>query len=106
MLRGDDLHPDRPYWGMPRFLRWVALALVLGCPEPELDEVAEQCRPICDVLVDDCAVAAYPDHDSCMGGCAYVASQGGDLEGYGGCVDAAQCDTFELIDCEHSHGID
>jgi len=86
---------------------WLVVALgVAACAQPTEDEVVALCEPVCDELVDTCALASYPDHDSCMGGCAFLAQEEADLQGYATCVRAADCDLFEIIECEHVHGID
>mgnify|MGYP000238489764 CR=1 FL=1 len=98
--------PQRPYFGV-RSIFVSVLVGVAGCSEPVVDEVREACQPICDELVEACGLAAFPDEDSCMGGCAYVASQDeADLDLYAICVRQAECDPFDIVECEHAYGID
>lgn len=86
--------------------RWTPAALLWilgsGCQEPDPNQ--ETCEELCDQLVDTCQYAAFPDAGSCVQGCLYNASLGGDVEGQLDCVFFAQCDTFAIVECEHQHG--
>jgi hypothetical protein len=86
--------------------RWCSGALLMvaaiGCAEPDPDQIT--CEELCDQLVTTCAYAAFPDVGSCVQGCLYSASVGGDVEGQLDCVFLAQCDTFEIVECEHQYG--
>lgn len=82
--------------------RLVLLALIsaFGCK----DEVTLQCEEVCTELVINCAYEAYPDLESCQDGCLYEAEEGADIEDHLDCVTDADCDLFEIIECEHEEG--
>lgn len=70
------------------------------------DETIETtCDVMCKELVETCAYEAYPSYESCMQGCTYQQDQGGDVVAQEKCVAKAECDTFEIIDCEHQYGV-
>jgi hypothetical protein len=84
-------------------MRSLALLLLLaGCPATE----ESVCSDLCVELVTHCEYAAFPSIESCNQGCNYAASEGADVEGEAGCVLAAECDTFEIIECEHAYGLE
>jgi hypothetical protein len=63
------------------------------------------CDQLCDALVIDCSYAAFPTHSSCESGCLYNEAEfGADIEGEVACVEEAECDTFKILECEHSYG--
>jgi hypothetical protein len=62
------------------------------------------CGDLCDEVYKNCEYNAYPSHQSCMEGCAYNEAEGADLEGQYACIQAAACDTFQVIECEHQFG--
>lgn len=86
------------------------LVLVVGpltlaaCPKPLTQE--NLCEDLCFELVSDCQYEAFPSYESCMQGCAYDAEQGADVGGELQCVQAAECDTFAILECEHAYGLD
>lgn len=80
---------------------WIAAVGVLAsCGGPEVGP----CNDLCDALVIDCNYDAFPSYDSCLQGCLFDAEQGADVEGELVCVEGAACDTFAILECEHSHG--
>jgi len=81
---------------------YLAVAL-LGC-DPE-EERNPACDAICDSLVTECAIDAFPNHGSCVQGCGYNASIGADVVRQLACVQAAACDTFDIVECEHQFGV-
>jgi hypothetical protein len=62
------------------------------------------CDSLCSELVQSCDYAAYPDLESCRQGCTYDNERGADTVGFQECVLAAECDTFEILECEHDYG--
>jgi hypothetical protein len=72
------------------------LLLALAC------KTEGPCADVCDLLVMDCDYTAYPTRESCMQGCSYDESKGADIEKRLECLSAAECDTFEVIECEHA----
>lgn len=81
-------------------LRVAAVALMVACG-PDEDAV---CDDLCTHLVAECGYEAFPDLSSCMEGCAYEEAEGADLEDAAECMLDADCDTFEIIQCEQAHG--
>lgn len=78
----------------------LALALLAACttsvpPTP--------CGEMCDELVSSCSYAAYPSFESCLQGCEYEQSNGRDVAGQQACVSDAECNTFEIVECEHAY---
>ncbi len=58
------------------------------------------CDAVCDELYTACAYAAFPSRESCMQGCLYDQEErsvpmGNRLK----CYEAAECDTFRIIEC-------
>ena len=80
----------------------MILYLLLGCM-PEVGK--EECEELCDQLVQECEYGAYPTYESCEQGCVYEESQGGDTRGLLQCMNKAGCDTFAIIECEHTFGV-
>lgn len=76
--------------------------MLLACAD---ETVETTCDVMCKELVETCAYQAYPSYESCVQGCTYQQDQGGDIEGQNTCVEKAECDTFEIIDCEHKFGV-
>jgi hypothetical protein len=62
------------------------------------------CGRLCQELVVNCDYAAYPTTESCLQGCGYNESQGADVDGQEACVAEAACDTFAIVECEHTYG--
>ena len=79
------------------------LVFMAGCQQQQENET---CAAICDELVNNCNYEAYPTRDSCMQGCLYKTEQGAKMTRAESCVLAAECDTFEIIECEHAEGVD
>lgn len=59
------------------------------------------CEDLCRTLVLECSYDAFPTVESCQQGCEYDASQGDDIDARAACVEAANCDTFAVVECEH-----
>ena len=78
----------------------LAFTLLTACKDPA-DGV---CDTMCKELVQTCAYAAYPSFDSCMQGCLYADDQGSDIKAEQKCVRRADCDTFTIVECEHTYG--
>lgn len=81
----------------------LLLTLLVGC---ESSQENQTCASICDELVMACEYEAYPTRDSCMQGCLYKFELGAKMERAESCILAAECDTFEIIECEHAEGVD
>lgn len=81
----------------------LPLLALVACQESEENET---CGTICDELVMACSYEAYPTRDSCMQGCLYKFEQGAKMERAETCILEAECDTFEIIECEHAQGVD
>lgn len=86
---------------MHRFLSLLLLPLLAACAEGAGGPMTT-CEAVCHELVVECAYNAYPSMDSCMQGCNYLAENGADIESRRTCVEAAQCDTFEVVACERA----
>lgn len=80
---------------------WPILTFTLSCGQ----EYAP-CTDLCNELVIACGFEAFPTVDSCMQGCEYNADNGADIGAQLLCVDAAVCDTFQILECEHAYGLD
>lgn len=86
----------------------VLLALLLAACETTKDanDISEECKLLCDQLVSECAYGAYPSYDSCAQGCAWDTEQGADVKAHSHCVEEAACDTFAIVECEHTYGVE
>lgn len=84
--------------------RLVLIFAVLCACGPDRGAKSE-CDEMCDVLVLDCGYEAFPSFDSCVQGCTYNADQGADIAGELACVQASECDTFAIVECEHEYGL-
>ena len=62
------------------------------------------CEDICKEVYSTCQFEAYPSYESCLEGCAYNEEEGSDLEAQYQCFQEAECDTFEIIECENTYG--
>lgn len=67
--------------------------------------VITSCDYVCAELVSTCAYAAFPTLDTCRQGCAYWEEEGVDVDSYLTCVQDAECNTFQIVECEHDLGI-
>jgi len=83
-------------------MRLVLTALALAACGGDVGP--SECDDICTELVAICDYAAYPSRDSCRQGCAWDASQGGDVTAALACFEAADCNTFEIVECQHAFG--
>jgi len=84
---------------------WAAALLSVACGPPPQDPLPPACEALCAELVDVCGLASFPDRDSCLGGCAYEAQEGADVDAYEACASDAACDPFALVACEEAHGL-
>ena len=64
------------------------------------------CDDMCNELLGTCDYAAFPDKMSCMEGCLYAEENNADIESQKECVLDAACDTFAIIECEHTYGVE
>ena len=76
------------------------LTLMIGCGGQEAER-AHACDALCDELVMTCGYTAYPTLESCEQGCLWDAENGKDVGAEFQCVQAAACDTFTILECEH-----
>lgn len=81
---------------------WVALAVSMAaCSSYE----NKPCSDLCHELAGECNYAAYPSFASCYEGCVYAQTErGADIPAQNDCVQAAECDTFAIVECEHAYG--
>ena len=80
---------------------WLVAMLVAACSNQEKGP----CSDLCHELADKCDYAAYPSFSSCYDGCVYSQTErGADIPAQAACVQAAECDTFAIVECEHAHG--
>jgi len=87
-------------------MRWsfVLIPFLFACsPESEIEDGT--CSSMCDELQGACAYDAFPDVESCLEGCLYSESEGADIEAQLACILQAECDTFEILECENQHGV-
>ena len=85
---------------MTRALVLLSL-LAAGCSTYE----SGPCDDLCTELSSECGYAAFPTFGSCYQGCEYAeAEEGADIVGHVGCVQAAECNTFDILECEHAFG--
>lgn len=81
-------------------MRWISLSLLFFACKP--DAADGPCADLCANLVTHCGYEAFPDYDSCLQGCTYDEEQGKDVDAELACVEAADCDTFAILECEHA----
>jgi len=79
----------------------LALLFVAGCESAATP--ATPCGEMCDTLVRDCSYEAFPSFESCLQGCEFDQTNGRDTEGQKDCVQQAECDTFEIVECENAY---
>ncbi len=80
----------------------ATLGLLLACNDGATEESV--CLDLCTELKTVCGYEAFPDITSCQQGCEWNAEGGADIAGQTACVQAAACDTFAIVECEHAHG--
>jgi hypothetical protein len=61
---------------------------------------------LCQELVQTCDYSAYPTFSSCEEGCLYYQDEGADIEAQLTCIQESECNEFDVIECEHAHGVD
>jgi hypothetical protein len=81
---------------------WL-LFLLVACG-PKALPGSPVCDEMCAELVEKCEYAAFPTTTSCVQGCLYAENEGGDVKGQRDCVLEAECDTFDIVECEHEFG--
>lgn len=74
---------------------------LLACVGPPPKAV---CESVCDELVVQCDIAAYPSSASCVEGCLYDAGLGAPIHTFEDCVADAQCDEFTIVQCSRAFG--
>ena len=79
--------------------------LLAACDDGASGGPSEVCDDLCTALVEDCGYDAFPRFESCLQGCAWYEEEGADVAGELGCVQDAACDTFLIVECEHSFGL-
>jgi hypothetical protein len=80
----------------------ASLSLLVACSQKEVVNVPQECTDLCRELVSECRYEAYPTLDSCLQGCVYrIEEEKLDMAEQAECVLAAECDTFEIIECEN-----
>ena len=78
-------------------------ALLVSCtPQSGADS---PCYELCQELVQTCGFSAYPSFSSCEEGCLYYQEQNVDIEGQYSCIQEAECNEFDVIDCENLYGV-
>jgi len=78
----------------------LVLPLLAACTAYE----SGPCDDLCTELYRECGYAAFPTFSSCYQGCTYAeVEEGADVAGEAACVEAAECDTFQILECEHAH---
>ena len=65
-----------------------------------------ECEALCEELVLNCGMEAYPSVNSCVEGCLYEESQGANTTEFLSCVERAECDTFRILECQNDFGQD
>lgn len=82
----------------------IMILFSMGCTPKEENKDVQECEDLCLELVGSCDLAAYPDLNSCMMGCGYNKEEGGDISNHLSCVQDAECDLFQIIECENKYG--
>ena len=85
-------------------MRTIFLAALLMSCTPQ-GKSTSPCYNICQELVQTCEFSAYPNFTSCEEGCLYYQEQAVDIEGQYSCIQEAQCNEFDVIDCENMYGV-
>lgn len=84
----------------------MVLAVAVSCAAAEKDADYESCSNLCDELIGNCAYDAYPTNESCMAGCADQVNADVDISDLEECIVEAECDTFEIVECQHHLGVE
>jgi hypothetical protein len=80
----------------------ASLSLLVACSQKVVADAPQECTDLCRELVSECRYEAYPTLDSCLQGCVYrIEEEKLDMAEQAECVLAAECDTFEIIECEN-----
>ena len=84
-------------------MRYFLMMLIpLGCSSKSGS--SGPCFDLCQELVQTCGYAAYPTFTSCEEGCLYYEEQGSDIDSHLTCVQEAECNEFDVIECAHKYG--
>ena len=86
-------------------MRYLMLAYMLLACNTKTGS-SSPCYTLCQELVQTCDYDAFPDFNSCEEGCVYYQDEGVDVQAQLECIQAAECDEFAVIECEHSHGVE
>jgi hypothetical protein len=78
----------------------TVLPLIMACLEPP----EQRCDEVCQELVVRCETEAYPSLDSCQQGCANSWEKGANIDAESSCISDAECNLFEILECEHAYG--
>ncbi len=81
----------------------IAAILLLSCAKQR--ELSD-CEEMCAELIGTCDYAAFPSVESCVQGCTYNGDQGADVASELECILDAACDTFAIVECEHTYGVE
>ena len=82
-----------------------AMILLSACATSGSGEKSD-CDEMCNELYGACDYAAFPDKLSCMEGCLFAEENNADVESQKECVLEAACDTFAIIECENTYGVE
>ena len=85
---------------------WARGAVLLVLTACTGSGVGATCEVLCRELVQTCDYQAFPSLASCMDGCDYAEAEGADIEGQLTCIQDAACDTFAVVECEHTYGLE
>ena len=87
-----------------RMKYFILLSMLTACNTKTAGK--STCYTLCQELVQTCDYDAFPDFNSCEEGCVYYEEEGADVSAQLECIQAAECDEFAVIECEHSHGVE
>lgn len=91
---GDFMHTSR-------LLGLIVPLVLTACASTAVP--ATPCGDMCDQLVSTCSYAAFPSMESCLQGCEFDSTNGRDVDGQQECVADAECNTFDIVECEHAY---
>lgn len=84
----------------------LLLSFLVACDEGNASQENPECDNLCEVLFTECGYGAFPSFDSCLQGCIWDQSNGADIPGELRCINQAACDTFVIVECQHTYGVD
>ena len=82
-------------------MRRILLAAPFWIAACNGEAAEETCDDMCRNLVQDCEYGAFPTLESCTQGCLYNQEQGADVVAEWECIEAAECSSFIIVECEH-----